>query len=79
MVRGEAGADEPRRAHAGDDGSAPRDCRVSTSTGYVELREIVVERARQWCAFVKGGRERGDIQILGRDKTLARKKRNARC
>ena len=46
VVRGEAGGDEPRRAHAGDDGSAPRDCRVSTSTGDVELREIVVERAR---------------------------------
>ena len=37
---------EPRRARAGDDGSSPRDRRASTSAGDVELRQIVVERAR---------------------------------
>ena len=45
VARGEAGDDDPRRARAGDDGSAPRDRRVSNSAGDVELREIVVERA----------------------------------
>ena len=45
VARGEAGDDDPRRARAGDDGSAPRDRRVSPSAGDVELREIVVERA----------------------------------
>ena len=45
VARGEAGDDDPRRARAGDDGSAPRDRRVSSSAGDVELREIVVERA----------------------------------
>ena len=50
-ARGKAGDDEPRRARGGDDGSAPRTPPrraglASTSAGDVELREIVVERAR---------------------------------
>jgi hypothetical protein len=50
-ARGEAGDDEPRLARGGNVGSAPRTPPrraglASTSAGDVELREIVVERAR---------------------------------